>query len=206
VLATESVTLYRLAASRGRAEAEALAPADGEAVIVTDRYSGYDYYPNRRRQLCWAHVKRDFQPIAQRDGESGAIGVDLLQSAEALMHWWGRYREGRLKHATLLSSIKQHVKPLVRAALERGALCDHKATRGTCRHVLQRRAALWTFLRYEGGADHEQPVRACVTPRGDPSEHHVWCAERTRGPVPGARVQRVCDLSPERHGGFPLPV
>ncbi len=134
----------------GRAEAEALALADGEAVIVTDRYSGYDDCPNRRRQWCWAHLKRDFQAIAERDGESGTIGADLLQSVEALMYWWGRYREGRLKHTTLVSYIKRHVKPPVQAALERGALCDHKATRGTCRHVLQRWDALWMFLRYEG--------------------------------------------------------
>ena len=76
--------------------------------------------------------------------------MDLLQCVEAFMHWRRSYREGRLKHATLVSSIKQHVRPLVRAALERGAVCDHKTTRGTCRHVLQRWDALWTFRRYEG--------------------------------------------------------
>jgi hypothetical protein len=33
--------------------------------VVSDRWSAYVQWPLRKRQLCWAHLKRDFHFIAE---------------------------------------------------------------------------------------------------------------------------------------------
>src|SRR5260370_23161758 len=42
-------------------------------VICSDRWSAYQVVPLSQRQICWAHLKRDFQAMADRGGESAEI-------------------------------------------------------------------------------------------------------------------------------------
>ena len=50
-------------------------------ILVTDRYSAYNWYPVRWRQVCWAHLLRDFEALRGRGGASEAIGAGLLAQA-----------------------------------------------------------------------------------------------------------------------------
>lgn len=47
-------------------------------VVMTDRYASYAFIDAERRQVCWAHVLRDFNHIGQRQGLAGKIGRRLL--------------------------------------------------------------------------------------------------------------------------------
>jgi transposase len=51
----------------------------GEApcIVVSDRYSGYGWIPVRRRQVCWAHLIRDFQKIEDAGGDASSVGAAL---------------------------------------------------------------------------------------------------------------------------------
>jgi transposase len=40
-------------------------------IIITDRYGAYNFLPDQSHQICWAHLKRDFQKIAERTGQAG---------------------------------------------------------------------------------------------------------------------------------------
>jgi transposase len=46
--------------------------------VVSDRFSAYNHLPVMQRQLCWAHLVRDLTAIAERQGVSGGIGLELL--------------------------------------------------------------------------------------------------------------------------------
>ena len=48
-------------------------------ILVTDRYSAYNWYLVRWRQLCWSHLLRDFEAIRGRGGASEEIGDALLE-------------------------------------------------------------------------------------------------------------------------------
>ena len=48
------------------------------AALTTDRYAGYAYIDAQQRQICWAHLLRDFNRIGQRQGLAGRIGRRLL--------------------------------------------------------------------------------------------------------------------------------
>jgi transposase len=48
------------------------------AAVTSDRYAGYAFIDAERRQVCWAHLLRDFNRIGQRSGLAGQIGRRLL--------------------------------------------------------------------------------------------------------------------------------
>jgi transposase len=78
VMMTAMVTVFMQGLSRSTAAAiDLLGDAFG-GIVVSDRFSSYNYFPLGQRQLCWAHVIRDLTAIAERQGASGEIGAELL--------------------------------------------------------------------------------------------------------------------------------
>ena len=66
-------------------------------IVTSDRYPGYNHL-EAHRQICWAHLKRDFQAIAERDGDSKTIGEGLLAQSKQLFRLWQQVRDGMLQN------------------------------------------------------------------------------------------------------------
>jgi IS1 family transposase len=154
---TQSVTVFIVQLSRGQAAARKLLGEAFLGLAVTDRWSGYNWLSLSRRQLCWAHLKRDFTKISERDGESGRIGKLLLEQEQLLFRYWHKVRDGTLKRSSFriyAGKIRQTVKSL----LEEGANYDPQPgektaramTARTCRELLKLEPAMWLFVRVEG--------------------------------------------------------
>ena len=62
---TQRHAIFRIAADRHEDHARELL-ADSSAVVTSDRWWAYGHLPLRRRQVCWAHLKRGF--AAHADG------------------------------------------------------------------------------------------------------------------------------------------
>jgi len=149
VAVTSLVTVFVVRMSRGGQVARALLGERFSGILVTDRYSAYNWYPVRWRQLCWAHLLRDFEAIRGRGGASEEIGAALLAQAHQMFTWWHRVRDGTLKRSTFrsyMSPLRREVERL----LDAGSRCGMPTTEGTCRDILKRREALWTFVQVEG--------------------------------------------------------
>lgn len=118
-------------------------------VVGSDRWSGYNWVATQQRQICWAHLLRDFEALILRGGVSEQIGRALVFEAQQMFHLWHRVRDGTLDRAsfqTQMEVIQQQVGQLLR----KGAICDHPKTVRTCCNLLKLEAALWTFVRVEG--------------------------------------------------------
>ena len=149
VAVTSWVTVFVVRLSRSAQVARELLGETFSGILVTDRYSAYNWYPVRWRQLCWAHLLRDFEAMRGRGGASEEIGDALLAQAHRMFTWWHRVRDGTLQRA----SFRSYMSPLrreVERLLEAGSRCGVPPTEGTCRDILQRREALWTFVQVEG--------------------------------------------------------
>lgn len=83
------------------------------AAVTSDRYAGYAFIDTERRQVCWAHLLRDFNRIGQRKALAGRIGRRLLGLGLVMFR---RRDKGRLAGQKL-----DGLKWRVRATLERGA-------------------------------------------------------------------------------------
>ena len=101
------------------------------------------------RQLCWAHLVRDFQAMVDRGGPGVPIGEELLAFAEDLFHWWYRVRDGTLTRTTLRTYIAQQ-RHWLRELLQRGSVCGCAKTAAVCRELQALEPALWTFARVPG--------------------------------------------------------
>ena len=149
VAVTSWVTVFVVRMSRGGQVARALLGETFAGILVTDRYSAYNWYPVRWRQLCWAHLLRDFEAMCDRGGASADLGEALLAQAHQMFAWWHRVREGTLQRSTFrsyMSPLRREVERL----LEAGRRSGMPKTAGTCQDILKRREALWTFVQLEG--------------------------------------------------------
>jgi len=151
VNATHQVTTFRVAARRDAATAREVIGHARTGIITTDRYLGYSWLATERRQVCWAHLKRDFQAISERSGESREIGEALLAQTKEVFRRWHQLRDGglrRQKFQRLIAVVRQRVTEL----LDEGSDCRSSKTKGTCRRIRTLEAALWTFVRVRGVA------------------------------------------------------
>jgi transposase len=165
IAATPLVTVFLLAASRSGQVARQLLGEQFRGIVGSDRWSAYNWLDKQRRQLCWAHLKRDFQAFVDREGASAKLGEALLAQEKKLFALWYRVRDGTLSR-TDFQAQSQSIRQQVGQLLRQGTELHHKKTAGTCRDILKREVALWTFIDVPGveptNNDAERPLRRAV--------------------------------------------
>jgi transposase len=109
VNATPQVTAFRVAAKRDAATAREVIERAKTSIITTDRYLGSSWLATQRRQVWWAHRKRDFQAISERSGESKEIGAALLVQTKEVFRIWNQVTDGVLsqrKFQRLIAAVQ----------------------------------------------------------------------------------------------------
>lgn len=133
------LVVYQLWSSRARYVAKEMLGEHPKAKLITDRYAVYDWVDPAQRQVCWAHLLRDFTRISQRAGQAGRIGRRLLGLGYVLFRRWHRKGE---QIGRKMEQVQRHM----HRALERGVSGTCQRTALTCANVLKLWPALWTFL------------------------------------------------------------
>jgi transposase len=101
--------------------------------------------------------------MRDRGGCSKEIGDALLGQAHQMFTWWHRVRQGTLQHSTFrayMSPLRREVERLLAA----GSRCGVPKTAGTCRDILKRREALWTFVQVEGVEPTNNTAERAIRP------------------------------------------
>ena len=149
VATTATACVFLIRESRGGEVAKELLGELFSGILVSDRWGGYNWVDQTRRQLCMAHLDRDFFKISERKGRAGSIGTRLLEQMDKMWEYWAKIRDGTLSRAEFQRKMKT-VRTKVEGLLEAGTECGHKKTEGTCEKILKYREALWTFVDVEG--------------------------------------------------------
>ena len=147
--ATPLVTVFLIAATRGGAALKQLLGTDFSGIVGSDRWSAYNWLDASQRQLCWAHLLRDFQAFLERKGESAVIGQALLHQAAQLFSFWHRVRDGTLSRPDFQLAMKP-IRREILALLQVGTFIDQAKTAQTCRNILKVAQALFNFVDHEG--------------------------------------------------------
>jgi transposase len=139
-------TVFAMRRTRAATVLTELLTEDYAGVMTCDRAKMY--WALGRLQWCWAHLKRDFQALADsEDRVVKRLGHDLLRQTRELFRQWSRCRDGTLSRARL----KSHLTPVRRAVEElllRGLFSGHARLVGMCRELYEHRDWLWTFLEH----------------------------------------------------------
>lgn len=145
-LCCSTAAFFMVHAHRGQDAAQKLLGTFA-GVLHCDRWSGYNCFGGLR-QLCWAHLKRDFQALSECKGEMGRIGSELFLLAKDILYLRKRVRDGTLTWQT----FQRRMEPLMKRTeklLARGANCGQPLS-GRCRRIFNQRQHLWTFVRDAG--------------------------------------------------------
>jgi len=165
VVATALVSVFRLLPSRGSDSVEKMLGKTFKGIAGSDRWTAYNSLDVKQRQLCWAHLKRDFQALLDRGVESKPIGGGLLKKVGLIFKSWYRLRDGILSREEFQLKM-QPIQRRVGQLLREGAKVSHDKTRRTCQNILKLEDALWTFVWVEGveptNNAAERPLRRAV--------------------------------------------
>lgn len=149
VAATQWVSVFLVRLQRSGQVAREILGDSFQGITNSDRWSAYNWLKTALRQLCWAHLLRDFQAFVERGGKSQQLGEAILTQAELMFQWWHKVHDGTMTHADFQEQM-QSVQQRVGECLRQGVTCGHEKTAGICRDILKREDALWTFVRVEG--------------------------------------------------------
>ena len=124
-----------------------------------------------QRQLCWAHLKREFVKISQRPGVSKEIGNALVKQQEKLFELWHRVRDGTLTRFEFQLLVPE-IRNSLNSSLQEAAACEIGSkektplakTVRTCRQLLKVEPALWLFVTVEGVEPTNNAAERAIRP------------------------------------------
>ncbi len=131
---TPLVSVFVLLTTRGRAGAQTLLGTTFGGIVGSDRWGGYTWVDPPHRQLCWAHLVRDFAAFVERGGEPARVGQALLDVSAQFFALWHRVRDGTLPR----SAFRREMEPLqaqVGVLLAEGTMLEHAKTRRACQNI-----------------------------------------------------------------------
>jgi transposase len=146
---TPLFTAFAIARNRSGDVARALLGSEDGQVVGSDRFSAYDWILARWRQVCWAHLRRDFQAMIDRGSAGEKTGRRLLSLSNRLFRHWHRVRDGTLQWGVFQERMNR-LRREVKHALQEGTRCACAATAATCFEILKVEEGLWTFARVQG--------------------------------------------------------
>jgi transposase len=148
-LVTTQLSVFTITTGRSVAVLRELVGGWYSSILTSDRAKVYDSCSLRRRQVCWSHLRRDFQAMIDRGGPGKEVGEALLEHANVMFAWWHWVRDGTWTRATFQSYV-QTLRASFKLELQWGSQSACPKTAATCKELLAREAALWTFVRVEG--------------------------------------------------------
>ncbi len=147
--ATASVAAFLIHAHRGWDALTALLGAKVKGWVCSDRWSAYGRLSPFCRQVCWAHLKRDFQKLVDRGGAAVRLGQKLQDIAERVFEAWHLFRGGGIDRLALQGRLDGDAQELERL-LRAGRRCADAKAATFCENVLGLLPAVWRFVVTEG--------------------------------------------------------
>ena len=157
VMVTATVTVFIQGLSRSTAAAIELLGSAFGGIVVSDRFSAYNHLPLAQRQVCWAHLIRDLNAIAERAGANAEVGEELLGLQRQLFEQWHHYKGGTIDWPALQQNCRPireafeaRLQRVVELGYQRGERTPWAKTVRTCQQILKLADGLWTFLETRG--------------------------------------------------------
>ena len=141
--ATATVVLF-LIHPRRNLDALKLLLGKLSGILVSDRWKVYDHWNGELRQLCWAHLKRNWDKQMERGGQAKKLGERWQATQKEVFELWHLFRGGGCTRSELQSRLAPHVDTLGELLLEGMDKRDRTLARH-CERLLERYPMLWLF-------------------------------------------------------------
>jgi len=118
-------------------------------ILCSDRWCVYDEWPVLRRQVCWAHLKRNWEKHAERGGKAAVVCRACLGVERRVFELWHLFRGGGCTRGEMDERMVPLILELLDVLRTGRRSRDRKLSR-FCARILGVYAALWTFVAEEG--------------------------------------------------------
>jgi transposase len=147
---TSRTAVFRIAPGRHGSEARMLLGEHFRGIVCSDRYPGYDYLDPTQRQLCWAHLLRDFTAHSEGMAEQKQFGHTGLQITHDLFAAWAVYQQDsdRARLQAQTTPLQKDLRALLEHASRKSPRTKYH--RRFSNNLLKRWPALWTFSQHDG--------------------------------------------------------
>lgn len=149
VAASPQIVVYRIARRRNAEAAKDLLGANFSGWLCSDRFSAYKVYPMEKRQICHAHLTRDFQKIEDRGGCTATVGTWGLREEKRLFDLHDKRQQGEISQTDYVKQMRM-LKARMARLLLRGEHGDDQKVAGTCANIRKHWPALWPFAEIQG--------------------------------------------------------
>lgn len=149
VAATNLLAVFMIHPLRNAVALAQLLGTPIQGIVCSDRWRIYERLRYRFWQVCWAHLKRNFQKQVERGGKAKDIGQRCLGVLELVFELWHHFRAGKCTRRQLRRRM-QVWRGEMRAILKEGSRSRNHKLRRFCRRLLKVYPALWTFVRVDG--------------------------------------------------------
>jgi transposase len=171
VAVTPLIICFQVILSRASCAAQTVLGSAFAGFITSDRCPAYNWVDVANRQVCWAHLKRDFIQISERVGASAEIGESLLAQEKLLFNLWHQFRNEQLTRSELMQAVEP-IRAKFSSILYEAAelqIGEHEKTPlaktvRTCRNLLKLFDSLWLFVREEGVAPTNNAAERAIRP------------------------------------------
>ena len=135
--------------SRGALVAKKLLGDSPENIVVTDQYAGYHYIDADHRQLCWAHILRNMNALAESWGTNKTYGTVLVRLIRLLFRLQHRFEDGTLSEK-LYRARMEKLRIAWRQQLELASRrCVTLRYQNRCKLLLKHDEMCWVFLKHK---------------------------------------------------------
>jgi transposase len=187
-----ATAVVRIAAGRHRCEARTLLGERFAGIVCSDRWRGDDSLAPARRQLCWAHLLRDFAAHSEGMAEQQRFGsCGLVLARELFAAWDGYQLDGdRARLQAQIAPLQGKLRRLLEHAARKRPRTKYQ--RLFANNLLKRWPALSTCSHSEGvqptNNHAERGLRGAVVYRKLSRGSHSDRGERTIERLPSASV------------------
>ncbi|QDV05531.1 Transposase IS66 family protein [Planctomycetes bacterium Poly30] len=163
----QTAVCFLIRDSRRAEVAKELIGEEPTGILISDRYAGYSFVGLDQRQVCLAHLLRDFQRMAEGEKELRWISDGLLLAMNDIFRLWHRHRSEDESERISRAELRRWSQPLrtrVLKLLDEGALNRGHETPAMCRGILRTEPSMWTFIHHEGIEPTNNVVERTVRP------------------------------------------
>ena len=132
-------------------------------VVHSDRASAYHLLPNAQRQVCWAHLVRNFQGLVDQQHAESYWAQRMLAQTTGVFAAWHAYRSGFFDQIALQQALMP-IRLALHDLLEGGRASAWSRLHGLSHDLLTHWDALWTFSRVEGIEPTNNTAERAVRP------------------------------------------
>lgn len=149
VAANKFVTVFKLNKSRGRCALEEFLP-EFEGKVITDRYAVYNVYEQRNRQICLAHLRRDFKRFAHSRYESlSLLGKSLIDIIDIVFATHNGYKKEKIDRFYYLRRMRKLKKKMLHYLKRVRYTPECEQAQRVANNILKSFDMMWLFVEDE---------------------------------------------------------